>query len=265
MTKDMESVYVIAEAGSCHEERLSNALELIRAAAAAGANTCKFQFWSNPARMRERRRITTSGAYDQGSLRPEWFPNLRTVCHDLGMAFACSVYLPEDVETVSEYVDVFKVSSFECRDEPLVEKIMKIRGERPMFISTGMQDGDEDIEHLSWYMGSGEFIQLHCVSAYPCPVEEANLGAIEPHEGYSDHTRMVLTGALAVAAGADYLEVHFRLNTTSESCPDYPVSLSPAELKNYIRWARVAYQMRGTGEKVIQPSERPNLAHRVVS
>lgn len=258
-TPEMKSVYIIGEAGSCHEERLSNALELIRVAHAGGVNACKFQYWSNPARMRERRRVTTSGAYDQGSIRPEWFPNLRDLCHELELDFACSVYLPEDVETVAKYTDVFKVSSFEYTDTKLLDSIDAIRGDRPFFISTGMTDRSP--HHYS----DRPNVYLHCVSAYPCPIEEANLGAIEPHEGYSDHTRMVMTGAMAVSAGADYLEVHYRLNSTSDACPDYPVALSPTELQNYTRWARVAYRMRGSGEKVIQESERVNLQHRVVS
>jgi len=110
-----------------------------------------------------------------------------------------------------------------------------------------------------------EAIYLHCVSAYPCPLEEAGLGAIEPHEGYSDHTRCVHTGGWAVASGADYLEVHYRLDATSPACPDYPVALSPAQLGQYVLLARTAFQARGSGEKQIQESERINMKHRVIT
>lgn len=254
-------VYVIAEAGSCHEERISNANELVRVAAEAQATAVKFQYWSNPARMRERRRVSTSGAYDHGSIRPDWFSNLRDLCHEHNLSFACSVYLPEDVQRVAEYVDVFKVSSFEANDIDLLYEIQKYRDARPWFISTGMQESRRN---------SYDAVYLHCVSYYPqldehFPLDQASLGAIEYGEGYSDHTRLVFTGAMAVAAGADYLEVHFRLNTTSQGCPDYTVSLTPEELKSYVKWANIAKAMRGTGLKEIQECERPMLQHRVVS
>jgi len=121
----MPNPYVIAEFGSCHEETLSNALRGIEVAAQADADAFKIQFWSSPERMRERRNLQTSGAYDLGSIRPQWFPNLRDKCHALNIAFACSVYLPEDVQEMARYVDVFKVSSFEARDRELTRTVAR--------------------------------------------------------------------------------------------------------------------------------------------
>jgi sialic acid synthase SpsE len=105
--------------------------------------------------------------------------------------------------------------------------------------------------------------RLHCVSAYPCPLDEANLGAIPRGGGYSDHTRCVQTGGLAVAAGAVVLEVHYRLEDTSPACPDYVVALAPVELAAYTDFARVAYRARGSGQKVPQVAELDMLPYRV--
>ena len=113
------------------------------------------------------------------------------------------------------------------------------RDARTLFVSTGMQTPHDE----SYLPRTG--VRLHCVSAYPCPPYEANLGAIERGQGYSDHTRCVFTGAFAVSAGADYLEVHYRLADTPASCPDYVVSLDPDGLQKYIGLAREAYRMRG--------------------
>jgi len=252
--------FIIAEAGSTHEGTLSNAIQLVHAAVEAGADAVKFQFWSVPARMRERRHISEpSLLYSEGSIRPEWFPYLKELCASQNILFACSVYLPEDVEEVSRHVDIFKVSSFECRDRDLTREVARVRGERAWFISTGMTDESDDRDLPR------EAVYLHCVSAYPCPMEDAALGAIEPHEGYSDHTRCVYTGGLAVASGADYLEVHYRLAHTSRACPDFPVALSPDQLAQYIFFARTAALARGDGTKRIQESERENLRYRVIS
>lgn len=254
---EMRIPYVIGEFGSCHEETQSRALQGIEVAAAAGIDAYKVQYFSSPVRMRERRHIPEpSGQYDQGSISAGWFSNLRDKCHSMNISFACSVYLPEDVEIVSKYVDVFKVSSFEARDKELIDAITEVQGERPFFISTGMQEDWRESKRRSG-------IYLHCVSAYPCPMEEASLGAIEFGEGYSDHTRCVLTGGLAVASGANFLEVHYRLDSTSEGCPDYPVSLSPQQLAQYVEIACTAALARGTGEKMIMESEKVNLKYRV--
>ena len=253
---DMTLPFIIGEAGSCHEEVLGRAIQLVNVAGRAGCQAVKFQFWSSPKRMRQRRKVTTSGAYDTGSIRKEWMPYLRQTAKNQNILFGVSVFLPEDVPTVSPQVDFLKVSSFEARDQALVDAVMAARGDRPVFISTGLSE-ERPLIPL-------EAIRLHCVSAYPCPLAEANLAAIEPHEGYSDHTRCVLTGGFAVSAGADYLEVHFRLTETSTNCPDHVVSLTPEELRNYVTSARAAAVMRGTGEVEIQPSERENLVHRVL-
>ena len=83
--------------------------------------------------------------------------------------------------------------------------------------------------------------------------------------GLSDHTRNPLTGALAVAAGARYIETHFRLNDTDPACPDYAVSRTPDELYAYIRNIRQAEILMGEPVKRIQPSEEANLRYRVNS
>lgn len=250
--------FVIAEFASCHMGSLDNALQGISVAHSAGASAFKVQYWSSPERMRSRRRVVAPAlAYEQGSVPAEWHVTLKKECHDRGLLYSASVFLPEDVETLAPHVDYWKVSSFEARDRELTRLIP--RDGRTLFVSTGMQTPHDE----SYLPRTG--IRLHCVSAYPCPPYEANLGAIERGQGYSDHTRCVFTGAFAVAAGADYLEVHYRLADTPVECPDYPVSLDPEGLAKYIGLAREAYKMRGDGRKMPQVSELENAQHRVIS
>ena len=248
--------FVIAEFASCHMGSLEKALEGIAVAHSAGANAWKTQYWSSPERMRSRRHIG-GDAYTQGSVPAEWHATLKKECHDRGLLYSASVFLPEDVETLAPHVDYWKVSSFEARDRELTRAIPK--DARTLFISTGMQGAHDD----TYLPKRG--IRLHCVSAYPCPPYEANLGAIVRGQGYSDHTRCVFTGAFAVSAGADYLEVHYRLDDTPADCPDYVVALEPDGLQKYIALAREAAKMRGEGRKVVQLSELGSLPHRVTS
>ena len=248
--------FIIAEFASCHMGSLTKAIDGIITAHSAGAQAFKVQYWSSPERMRSRRRVPAP-AYEQGSVPAEWHATLKKECHDRGLLYSASVFLPEDVAVLAPHVDYWKVSSFEARDRELTRLIP--RDTRTLFISTGMQTAHDE----SYLPRTG--IRLHCVSAYPCPPYEANLGAIERGQGYSDHTRCVFTGAFAVSAGADYLEVHYRLADTPASCPDYVVSLDPDGLQKYIGLAREAYKMRGDGRKVPQVSEQGSLAHRVTS
>src|SRR5690242_911472 len=114
--------FVIAEFASCHLGSLDKALEGIAVAHSAGASAYKVQFWSEPLRMRARRRVLAP-AYEQGSIQAEWLPALKKECHDRGLAFSASVFLPEDVATLAPHVDYWKVSSFEARDRNLTKLI----------------------------------------------------------------------------------------------------------------------------------------------
>jgi N,N'-diacetyllegionaminate synthase len=260
--------YIIAEAGSCHEEILEYALDLVSIAAEAGASACKFQFWSSHERMRARRNVSDLTAFVRGSIHETWFAPLREATHARGLEFMCTAYLPEDVPLVAAYVDHFKIASFEHLNKPLLQAVLRAaKGtERRIFHATGLSQGTE----ASWYpripMGGhpAPVIRLHCVTSYPCPPEQANLAAIPRGGGWSDHTGIHFTGGLAVAAGADYLEVHVRREQTTTACPDYPHSLTPEQLKQYVSFAQVAFQMRGTGDRQHpQPAELVNLRHRV--
>lgn len=248
--------YIIGEAGSCHEESLEQAKRLTVIAAEAGCQAIKWQYWSHPKAMQLRRNVSDLSAYTKGSIHGDWFKPLRDAAHFVGLDFLCSVYLPEDVQFVAENVDGLKIASFESLDRVLVKACKATQ--KPLFISMGMRNNQE-------VTVGGRVIYMHCVSAYPVPLEQANLAAIWPGQGYSDHTTFTGAGGLAVAAGADYIEVHFRANDTPPSCPDYVVALPPKQLKEYIFYARVAYVMRGSGRKVIQECEREMLKHQVRS
>lgn len=252
----MPAPYVIAEAGSCHEGSLEKALQLVAVAHSAGADACKFQYWSSPERMRARRHVPAP-AYEQGSVATDWLPHLARECHDRSLHFSATVYLPEDVPTLAPHVDFWKVASFEARDRELARALPT--DARPLIVSTGMMEAHEEA-----YVPK-RARRLHCVSAYPCPPYEANLAGIVRGGGYSDHTHCVFTGAFAVCAGADVLEVHFRLDDTQPRCPDYPVALPPEGLQKYIGLAREAWKMRGDGRKAPQMAERENMRYRVTS
>lgn len=256
--------FIIAEIASCHEGQLARMLASIQVAIGAGANAWKTWWTSDPERTCARMHAPEMReAYRLGAWPRAWLPSLATACHAGGLEFLCTVDLPEDIAVVAPCVDRFKIASWGSGDGEFI--FAHQRYQKPLVISTGASDGTDErpvlidaVDDERWY--------LHCVSAYPAPLEECNLAVItiEACDGFSDHTRHVLTGSWAVCAGATVLEVHFRLDDTPESNPDFAVSLTPSELRDYVRLSRLAALAMGDGIKRCMPSEAANRRFRYV-
>lgn len=254
----MAHTFIIAEMGSTWAGNLLTACTLIRAVAQAGADAAKVQWVSDPTRMAARRNAPElAEMYRTLNWPAEWHLILAKECAHHGLKYLSSVYLPEDAAMLAPHVSLLKISSFEAQDQALIQAC-RLTG-KPLIVSTGMQDG------VAPYAGWNYVSYLHCVSAYPCPMDQLNLACIrkEGLDGLSDHTGNVLTGALAVAAGATILEVHVRPDGCPPSNPDYPHSLSLEQFRQYVanvQWAELAM---GDGSKRVQECERPNLRYRV--
>jgi N-acetylneuraminate synthase/N,N'-diacetyllegionaminate synthase len=102
---------------------------------------------------------------------------------------------------------------------------------------------------------------LHCVSAYPAPVAEMNLRAMDTLReqfrcpvGLSDHTLGIEVALAAVARGAAIVEKHLTLDKTLPG-PDHRASLEPSELAALVRGVRAVEAALGDGAKRPMPSE----------
>ncbi len=216
----MSKTFVIAEAGSSHDNDLSKAYRLIEAAKECGADACKFQYWSSSKALADRRRIPLAEpVYAKYKLPEAWLEKLFLRCVEVGIEFMCTAYLIEDIPIIAPYVKLFKISAFEAEWADFVYAHKDLR--RPVIISKN--PGKHLPPNTYWAD------VLHCVSEYPTPMENLGLlnGMQESNccDGLSDHTTSTLTGALAVAAGATIVEKHIRLHDTAESNPDYGHSL----------------------------------------
>ena len=250
---------VITEVGSTHGGDRTKMSALIQAAAGTGASVCKFQFCSSPERLAERRQAAEYlEAYRAIAFPAAWLGDLKAECEEAGVEFMATVYLPEDIPVIAPHVRRFKVASFEAVDLPFI--LAHREYGHQTIISTGGLDETELgrlLELRDAMFGRWDLRLLHCVSAYPTRPWELNLAAIGRYElnGLSDHTLNLWTGALAVAAGAGIVEKHVRLPETPPDNPDYPHSISPDGLAEYIAHIRFAESVLGTGKKTIQPCE----------
>lgn len=264
--------FIIAEIGSAWRygdsplQHLVNAQEAVRIAKEAGASCIKFQWTSDPRKM-EKRRKAKKGTYDILAWPEKWIEQLYKECEKVGIEWMCTVFLPADVKVIDPYVKRFKVASLEVMDEQLFATIYKTN--KPTIASTGASEID-DIKKARW-LNNCEILQ--CTASYPASLEAINLNIINcSHEfhgagihvdGLSDHSADLMTGALAVARGAEIIEVHFRLSRTPKDNPDYPHSHSPERLRQYIDNIKKAEVMLGDGIKRVMPCEEWALKHKV--
>jgi sialic acid synthase SpsE len=260
----MTTTFVIAEAASTHDGSLARAHDLIALAAKAGADAVKFQFWADADKLAKRRHVDDfyRAIYHRYRMPVEWLPALRASCAIHGVEFMCTTFLKEDIHLVEPFVKRFKVASFEAGDGQFLSWHNDF--DKPVILSTGMMTAAEAAEAV----GALEWPQavLHCVSAYPCA--SAGLSAIAALQaavgvpvGFSDHTANVLTGALAVACGAEVVEVHFKAPDTDPDNPDCAPAVP--DLAACIANIRYAERMMGDGVKGPTAEEAEMMKYKV--
>jgi sialic acid synthase SpsE len=269
---DAVSVLVIAEPGATAEGDYATMVKQIHVAADCGANVWKPQWTSDPDAMVARRKVPEKYRKFYGWLKwpIEWHGEFKRICAERGMEYAVSVYLPRDVAVMVPFVDYLKISSFEATDGALLDAARRELRRSEVIVSLGMGaqwDYQEWVPRL-----------LHCVSSYPAQLGAMNLSILPAHDewagladpsvrweyaGLSDHSRHVLTGAIAVACGARVIETHYRLEDCDPENPDYAVAFMPAEFAQYVQNIRDAELMLGDGIKRLQPCEAEMAQYRV--
>lgn len=273
-----EPVLMVAEVGVNHDGDVRTALELVDAAAAAGAHAVKFQTFvpaalavANAPLASYQRRRTVGVAEQRGMLEQLCLApgDLRTIaahCERRGVLFLST---PFDLSsaTLLERIGVpaFKVASSELTNLPFLDALAR-RG-IPLILSTGMATLEEVACAVGVVRTIGTpLVLLHCVSGYPTPLEQANLRAIDTLRsafgtpvGYSDHSLGTDASLAAVAREACLLKRHITLDRTRTG-PDHAISLEPDELRDLVRRVRQTEAMLGDGRKVAQPVEHDTRA-----
>ena len=245
----MSHVFVIAEAGISHDGDLRKALTLVDWAKEAGADAVKFQTFNAKALCKRRGKPELDLILKPYEMPLAWLPLLKDHADKVGVEFMTTCFDEETLKVVAPLVKRFKIGHGEKRDEAFY--MAHVAYDKPIIASNG-----------EWEAG-GKTSFLHCIERYPCPFSAADLAGIQREgcQGYSDHTRNVLTGGFAVAAGAQIVEVHFRDWYTNNDNLDWPVSLCPSDLRSYIELIRQAESaVYGAGSEETKKLERPGSA-----
>lgn len=275
------STYIIAEMSANHLQSFERAEKIVHAMAKAGADAIKLQTYTAdkltlPA-DNEYFRIkgtvwdgeTLYSLYQKSYMPWEWHEKLAAIAADYGLDCFST---PIDVSGVDflEQMNVpfYKVASFEIVDMILLKRIAATG--KPVVMSTGMASLGEIEEAVRTLRENGtpEIALLKCVSAYPAPVEEANLRTIshlaETFDcivGLSDHSIDFVSCIAAVALGARIIEKHFTLSR-ADGGSDASFSAEPAEFKAMVEAIRTTEKSLGRICYELTDKQRTSLAFR---
>lgn len=253
ITIDAESPpYVIAEMSGNHNGDIARAKHLIAAAKWAGAAAVKLQTYrADTITIRSERpefKITSGlwagrtlyELYEEAHTPWEWHSELFTYARQLGITIFSSPFDHSAVDFLEQLgAPAYKIASAEIVDWGLIEHVAGTG--KPVILSSGMATDQELADALNVLRsnGAGECLLLHCISAYPTPIAEAQLSRI-PYlaerfsipVGLSDHTMGATAATAAVALGAVAVEKHFTL-ARADGGVDSAFSLEREELKDF--------------------------------
>ena len=269
--------YVIAEIGHNHQGELEKAKELVRAARECGADAVKLQ-------KRDNRALYTRELYEApydnehsfgrtyGEHREalelsasEWL-ELREFSREEGITLFGTVFDEASADFLAELgMPAFKIASGDLTNTPLQRHVARIG--RPIFLSTGggtLEDVERAVDTITEI--NPQLCVMQCTAAYPCEVEDLNLGVIETYRerfsdlviGLSDHQSGIAMSLVAYMLGARVIEKHFTLNHAWKGS-DHAFSLMPEGLRRLIRDLHRVPDAIGVGEKRRRDSEERPL------
>lgn len=261
----MGKCFIVAEMSANHGGDKSVAIETIKAAKRAGVDAIKLQTYTadtitldcdkpdfviNEGSIWDGRKFYE--LYQKAYTPWEWHEELFKVAQDEGLLCFSSPFDKTAVDLLESLnAPMYKIASFEITDIPLIEYAASKM--KPMIIATGIAE-IEDIQlavDACRRVGNNDITLLKCTSAYPAPVEEANVIMIRDlaerfgvKAGLSDHTIGAMVPVLAAANGAVMIEKHFILNKDVES-EDSTFSMDETEFRDMVQKVRLAEAAMG--------------------
>ena len=267
-------VFIIAEIGTNHMGSVKIAKQMIDVAKDSGCDAVKFQ-------KKDIEKIYAEKFLDsmldspwgttqrQMRLHREFsikqFEEINKYCKKKKIVWFVSCWDTKSQISMRRFKTKYnKVASAMLIHKKLLELIAKEK--KHTFISTGMstmKNIDNAVKIFKKYKCPFEL--MHCHSAYPMPLEEANLNMINTLKrkfrckvGYSGHEVGATNVSIpAVMLGASSIERHITLDRTWYG-HDQTASLEPQGIHRLVRDIRVLEKILGNGKKKILPSEIPN-------
>ena len=260
-----DGVFIIAELSANHGGNINIAKETIKAAHTIGANAIKLQTYTADTltlNCDQEDFIIKGGTlwdnkklydlYKEAYLPWEWHKELFAYAREIGIDIFSSPFDKTAVDFLEQFQpSAYKIASFEITDYELIRYTASKK--RPMIISTGIATIEEiqDAVDICRSEGNNDIVLLKCTSAYPAPLEEANLKTI-PNlaetfnvvSGFSDHTLGITAPIVATTLGAKVIEKHFILNKSIGGA-DADFSLDKEKFAQMIKAVRDTEKLLG--------------------
>lgn len=270
----MSKTFIIAELSANHNGSKQTAIDSIRAAKEAGADAIKIQTYTadtltlncNAPDFVLGKGLwegeTLYSLYQKAYTPWEWHEEIFRVAREEGLVCFSTPFDKTAVDLLEDLNNpIYKIASFEITDIPLIKYIASKH--KPIILSTGIAM-EEDIQlALDTIRGEGcnDITLLKCTSAYPAPIEDANLLTIPDMKqrfgvkvGLSDHTMGATVPMTAVALGAEVVEKHFIINR-SIGGPDSAFSMEAHEFKAMVESIRQVEKALGEVKYPTDPSK----------
>ena len=270
----MSKTFIIAELSANHNGSKQTALDSIRAAKKAGADAIKIQTYTadtltlncDAPDFRLGKGLWEGETFYtlcQKAYTPwEWHEEIFRVAKEEGLICFSTPFDKTAVDLLENLGNpIYKIASFEITDIPLIKYIAQKH--KPVILSTGIAMID-DIELALETLRSescDDITLLKCTSAYPAPIEDANLLTIPDMKkrfgvkvGLSDHTEGSVVPMAAVALGAEVVEKHFIIDR-SIGGPDSAFSMEADEFMLMVKNIRQVEKSLGEVKYPIDPTK----------
>ena len=272
--------YVTYEAGPTHSG-LESAKELVRLAAAAGADAVKFQIFDPERLVADKKQLFSYEVLvnrETGELRTvneplydilkrrsmsaaEW-KEVKAVADEVGLAFFSTIGFPEDIELlVAMGCDSVKIASADVNHFPLI----RMAAETGMCVqldtgSSSLADIERAVDVIV-AAGNEKIIIHQCPSGYPARVESIHLRMIQTMKAmfpfpiaFSDHTPGWDMDVAALALGANLLEKTITKDRTTPSV-EHVFSLEGTEMTRFIQTIREVETAMGQSRRILSAEE----------
>ncbi|WP_269714107.1 N-acetylneuraminate synthase family protein [Caulobacter sp. NIBR2454] len=253
-----EPCYLVAEIGANHDGDPDKCLELVRLAAAAGADAVKLQTYTAAELVADPERVITwgpeglersetiGGLFDRLALPRDAHAAIFAEAKRLGVTIFSTPFSLDGIGFLSGLgAPGWKIASSDIQYGRMLDALAATG--QPVIMSTGkhtLAEVDAAVSRLR-RGGCKELVLLHCIAQYPAPMDEMNLRSIPALQGIypdapvglSDHSIGVTAGLGAVALGARMIEKHFTYDKAADG-PDHWFSADPAEFAALVRGVR---------------------------
>ncbi len=260
---------LVAEIGLNHEGKLSKAKTLIDLAKKGGADAVKFQSYTldNYCSIEDKKRYKMLKRFN---FTKDQFLKIFNYCKKRKIHYFSTAVTEDYVDFLSKKTEVIKIASGDSTFKPTLLKAAKSKAK--IILSTGGTTFKEILNTIKYLKKNSKLnlkrrlAILHCISAYPAPINELNLNSIIYLKkktglivGYSNHSPNPNVIPLAIDLGAKIIEVHFTNDKNNKSIRDHALSFDFQDLKNISEFIRTRKKIFGKIDKRVQKSEIENI------